>query len=83
MEAEYETAGAVSGETAMTAGSVPIEAWIEEIIKRTVAEHVSTCPVAERVVKLEIRLSSLVAFMAGSGLLGGGAGAVVSHFLRA
>lgn len=61
----------------MTAGEVPLEKWIEEIIKRTVAEHVNSCPVAPRVSRLEIRLSSLVAFMAGSGLLGGTAGAVI------
>ncbi|MFH1498199.1 MAG: hypothetical protein ABII82_10280 [Verrucomicrobiota bacterium] len=48
-----------------------------EIIRRTVAEHVASCPVAERVQRLEIKLSSLVAFMAGAGLLGGGTGALI------
>jgi len=60
---------------------IPIETWVEAIIRRTVAEHVASCPVNARVSKLEIRLSSLMAFMAGSGILGGGAGALIFRLM--
>lgn len=59
--------------------NVPLEAWVEAIIDRALAKHQDGCPVRARVEKLEIRLASLVAFMAGSGLLGGVAGALVSR----
>lgn len=68
---------------------VPLKAWVVEIARESarvvIAEHRQDCPairglppVVERVQRLEIRLSSLIAFMAGSGLLGGVAGAVVA-----
>ncbi len=61
--------------------NVPLEKWVEEIVKRTVAEHVASCPVASRVTKMEVRLSSLLGFMAGSGGLGGAAGGLIVKML--
>jgi len=56
--------------------NVPLEKWVEEIIRRTIAEHVSSCPVQTRVQRLEVKMGSLIGFMAGSGILGGGVGAL-------
>jgi len=64
-----------------TAGDVPIERWVEEIIKRTVAEHIATCPTASALQKLQVRFSSLLAFMLGSGLVGGLGGGILSQLL--
>ena len=58
-------------------GDVPIERWVEEIIKRTVAEHIATCPNAGKIQRLEVRWSALVGFMTGSGTLGGLAGGLM------
>ncbi|MCX5676445.1 MAG: hypothetical protein NTX87_15700 [Planctomycetota bacterium] len=55
----------------------PLEPWVERVIDRALLKHMQTCPVALRVAKIEIRLSALVGFMLGSGLLGGAAGAMV------
>jgi len=59
------------------------EHWrlIDEIIRRTVAEHVASCPLGHRVQRLEVRVSALVAFMAGAGVLGGGVGAGLARLL--
>ena len=65
----------------MTKQQVPLERWVEEIVKRTVAEHVASCPMSPRVQRLEVRLSSLMAFMVGSGGLGGAAGGVIVKLL--
>lgn len=62
-------------------GEVPIEKWVEEIIKRTVAEHIASCPLRGRVEKVELRFASLLAFMTGSGMLGGVGGALISRLL--
>jgi len=58
--------------------AVPLDEWAEALIDRTLERHLNTCPVRERVEKLEVRLASLIAFMAGSGLLGGTVGAVIA-----
>ena len=65
---------------------VPLPDYIREAAKeaaRTViAEHVQTCPVeklVERVDKLEGRFYVLVGAVLGSGVLGGGAGAVITR----
>jgi hypothetical protein len=60
---------------------VPIEKWVEEIIRRTVAEHLATCPNVVRIQRLEVKWSTLMGFMAGSGTLGGIAGGIVSRIL--
>ena len=60
---------------------VPVEKWVEEIIRRTVAEHIASCPNIDRIQRLEVRLSSLVAFMAGSGTLGGIAGGLLAKLM--
>jgi len=55
----------------------PLEPWVERVIDRALLKHMYTCPVAVRVTKIEIRLSALIGFMLGSGMLGGAAGAMV------
>jgi len=55
----------------------PLEPWVERVIDRALLKHMQTCPVATRVMKIELRLSALIGFMVGSGLLGGAAGAMV------
>ena len=57
----------------------PLEPWIERVIDRALLKHQHKCPVAARVTKIEIRLSALIGFMLGSGLLGGAAGAIVAR----
>ena len=55
----------------------PLEPWLERIIDRALLKHAAQCPVRDRVTKLEIRVASFIAFMAGSGLLGGVTGAML------
>jgi hypothetical protein len=55
----------------------PLEPWVERVIDRALLKHMYTCPVAVRVTKIELRLSALIGFMLGSGMLGGAAGAMV------
>ena len=64
---------------------VPLERWVREIAREAattaLAEHQKQCKISaveERVAKVEIRQATLVGFMAGSGVLGGLAGALVS-----
>jgi hypothetical protein len=54
---------------------------VERIIAVTVLRHQEKCPVKDRVAKIELRLATLLGFMAGSGLLGGATGAVVARCL--
>ena len=51
------------------------------LIDRALARHRAECPLWGRVEKLEIRLASLIAFMLGAGLLGGGAGAILAKLI--
>ena len=57
--------------------NVVFEKWVEELIKRVVAEHVSGCPIAPRVGKLEVRFGVLIGYMFGSGVIGGAAGGIL------
>ena len=61
--------------------TVPLDQWTEELIKRTIQEHANLCPVRDRVEKLELRVASLIAFMIGSGTLGGLAGALLTRMI--
>ena len=56
-----------------------LEPWVRRIIHETVLEHQQTCSLASRVRRLELRLAIFVAFMAGSGLLGGATGALLAR----
>jgi len=58
-----------------------LEPWVRRIIHETVLEHQQTCSLVPRVRRLELRLAIFIAFMAGSGLLGGAAGALVARVL--
>jgi len=60
---------------------VPLPEWAEGLIDLALERHMNQCPVKDRVEKLEIRLASLIAFMVGSGLLGGGVGALIGKLL--
>lgn len=59
-----------------------LEPWVRRIIRETVQEHQIECKLQDRVAQLELRFSALLAFMAGSGLLGGAAGVLLSEALR-
>ena len=61
---------------------VPLPEWAEGLIDLALARHMANCPMRKRVETLEIRLASLVAFMVGAGLLGGGAGALVARLVH-
>ncbi len=61
--------------------NLPLETWAENLIDRALEKHSNRCPLRKRVERLEVRLSSLIAFMVGSGLLGGAAGAVLSNWM--
>lgn len=54
---------------------------VEETNRRLIAEHESRCPAHPRIQRLEVRLSSLVAFMCGSGTLGGVAGGLLAKLI--
>ena len=64
-----------SGNTTVTEG-LPV--WTKRIIEATVNKHIATCPLGPRVGRLEIRQATLIAFMVGSGICGGMAGALVN-----
>jgi len=53
--------------------TVPLTDWVREIVRQAVAEHITMCPMGERVQKLEMRASTLIGFMVGSGVISGGA----------
>ena len=61
--------------------SEPLPDWVERIIDSALTKHLQTCPVPERVRKLEVRLATLVGYMIGSGVVGGFTGAVVGKSL--
>ena len=54
---------------------------IEETNRRLIAEHEARCSAHGRIQRLEVRLSSLVAFMCGSGTLGGLAGGLLARLV--
>ena len=57
--------------------------FIRAIVKEAMATHAAYCPLADRVRVIELRFASLVSFMAGSGILGGGIGAgLIAIFMR-
>ena len=56
----------------------PLEPWVERVIDRALLRHAQSCPLAPRVTRLEIRISALIGFMVGSGLLGGVTGAYLA-----
>jgi len=72
---------------------VPLDRFVREVAReaaRTVIEeHVASCPARSKAAELnsrlqrvEVRFAALVAFMAGSGALGGLAGAALAGLLR-
>ncbi|HOD84659.1 MAG TPA: hypothetical protein PKG77_24850 [Phycisphaerae bacterium] len=63
--------------------TMPLEQWTETVIDRALAKHAETCPVADRVRVLEIRVAALIGYMVGSGVVGGAAGAVIAKLMGA
>ena len=61
----------------------PLDVWAEKLIDRALAKHANSCKLRERVEKLEVKLSTLIGFMAGSGLLGGVTGAAIARWMGA
>ena len=64
----------------------PLEPWLERIIDRALLKHERHCwehGIGAHVVRIRIRLGILVGFMAGSGVLGGAAGAMLARALGA
>jgi len=62
-----------------------IEAAAQAAADLAIEKHTLACPivaVTDRVRKLEIRSAAMLAFMLGSGVLGGGASAIVTYLLR-
>ncbi len=67
---------------------VPLRDWMRAVATEAAAaaltEHYERCPVADiekRLRRVETRAATLWGFMAGSGFLGGAAGALLSSFL--
>ncbi len=67
---------------------VPLTDFVREVAKEAarevIEEHTRACPIVEvgrRVRMLEISFAKLLGFMVGSGLLGGGAGAVAAKLI--
>lgn len=58
---------------------VPIGTWVEDVIDRALQKHENRCPLRQRVEKLELKLGTLLGFMAGSGLLGGVVGGLITR----
>lgn len=59
----------------------PLADWVERVIDRALEKHINTCPLHARVHRLEIRFSSFVAFMIGTGVVGGVAGSLLTSLL--
>jgi hypothetical protein len=54
---------------------------IEETNRRLIAEHESHCPAHSRIQRMEVRFVALLAYMAGSGTLGGLAGGIAVRLI--
>ena len=48
-----------------------LEPWVARVIDTALLKHMTQCPVAERVRRLELRFVTLVALLVGSGIVGG------------
>jgi len=51
--------------------------WAPLLVRAFIAEHSTTCPVRERVQRIEVRFGFLIGYMIGSGLIGGVAGSLI------
>ena len=61
--------------------SEPLDEWVERVIDRALLKHAASCPVSHRVTKLELRFAAFIAFMLGSGLVGGAIGSLLSKVI--
>jgi len=57
---------------------IPLEQWAKNLVDHALTEHTARCPLVDRVQKLEVRMVTAIAFMVGSGLLGGVSGYLAS-----
>jgi len=58
--------------------SEPLDEWVVRVIDLCLLKHAENCPLKARVSKLELRFAVLVAFMLGSGVVGGAIGSLLS-----
>jgi len=61
--------------------NVPLPDWADGLIDAALQRHAINCPLWDRVRKLEIRFAVLVAFMLGSGFVGGAIGSLLSKVI--
>ena len=61
--------------------NVPLEEWVTVIIERTVQNHAATCPVPGKLQKLEMKFSTFIGYVIGSGTCGGVIGSLFSKFV--
>lgn len=79
--------GLVDRAVARCAGQLrgEMERHLDGVVSNAVAlgieRHMNTCPVRDRVQRIEVKLSSLIGFMIGSGVLGGGTGVLAAKLL--
>lgn len=59
----------------------PLADWVERVIDRALEKHINTCPLHARVHRLELRFASFIAFMIGTGVVGGLAGGMLTSWL--
>ena len=60
----------------------PLDVWAEKLLDAALKRHTLWCMrygVGSEVGRMRLRLAALVGFMAGSGLLGGAAGAILAR----
>ncbi len=49
----------------------PLDEWVERVIDRALDKHIASCPLSHRVRAVEMRMSSLIGYMVGSGVVSG------------
>lgn len=55
--------------------------FVRAIVDHAMAQHQNACPMVPRIARMEIRFATLLGWMAGSGLGGGVAGALLSKMI--
>ena len=55
----------------MTKISVELEPWVEAVIDRALTKHVLSCPLSERVSRIELSWAKVCGMVVGGGAVGG------------
>jgi hypothetical protein len=58
-----------------------LEPWVVRIIETTVLKHQLKCPLVDRVRIIELKLSYLLGYLLGAGVIGGTAGAYLAKIV--